>query len=174
MKADFSTVFLHVCAFIVACVVCRATYSQDRGLETRPPTHIGLPADGEARLFVKEYRETPCIAKLSESVEFATNEIKYFVCPKSLSLVRMNLVFSLDKSRYTFLLRPVTDRDIALEFQEIKVDKLRKLGLDPEAIFGAMFPANVTAGMGATIGPILEVHIAKDNILRFRKSLLDQ
>ena len=174
MKSHFPIVFQYACTFFVLCVICRAANSQDRGIETRPRRHIGLHVDGEARLFVSEFREAPCIAELSESVGFATNEIRYFVCPKSLSLVRINLVFSLDKSRYTFLLRPVTDRDIALEFQEIKIDKLRKLGLDPEVIFGAMFPANVGAGMGATIGPILEVHISKDNINAFRKSLLQQ
>ena len=174
MQSNFPAVCQSAFILFVICAACRVISSQEQASESRPFTDIGLPVDGEAQLFVSAFRETPCIAKISQRIGGNTNEIKYFICPKSLALVRLKLAFPLDKSRYTFLLRPVTRGEVAMEFQEITKGRLNQLGLDPEVLFRALLPVSAQAGMGATIGPILDVRIGKENIISFRNSLAEK
>lgn len=171
MNFIFRSCNLYVAAAVLFCIFCSVCNSQLPTTRAQPSLFSGLLPDGEARLFVSAFQESGCIRDL-ERISIDSVQIKYFVCPKTLTLVRVNLAFSLDKSRYTFLLQAVPDAEPTVDFHEVSGESLKQCGIDPEVIFLVLFPPNVSTGMGATIGPIVEIRIQEKQMRSFRESLL--
>ncbi len=172
MNFIFRTCNLYVAVAVLFCIFCGVCTSQLPTTRAQPTPFSGLLPDGDARLFVAAFKESACIQDLKR-ITIGSVQIKYFVCPKTLTLVRVNLAFSLDKSRYTFLLQAVKDAEPTVDFHEVSGESLKQCGIDPEAIFLVLFPPSVSIGMGATIGPIVDIRIQEKQMHSFRVGLLE-
>lgn len=151
----------------VICLGCSSASCQQPHFST-------LPQDGSLASFIAAFQDTPSISELRQRVRFNSVEIVYFVCPESLALVRVNLVSSLDKSRFTVLLRPVIVNSEPATFREITSDQLLRCGIDAESIFRALMPDKAPSGMGAAIGPLVEMRVRDSERERFQRDLLGE
>lgn len=132
-----------------------------------------LKREGALSFFVSRFNYLPCISSLSsEKFELNKSTVRYYACPRTLMLVRIQVNSSFDKSRFATLLQPLPKAGEKMEFFEIKFGDLVKTGIDPEAIYSVLFPRNSSLGMGDEVAEILDVKLRSTSEEAVRNHLL--